>query len=61
MKGNSEEQRWIPLDKDRDLLKEWHLNAPSNLEVKGYIEAITDEEYYHEGEVHFCNKGCFLV
>ncbi|MBH0166796.1 DUF3916 domain-containing protein [Fictibacillus sp. 7GRE50] len=48
---NSEEQKWIPLDKDRDLLKEWRLKAPSNLEVKGYKEIISDEDYYLEGEV----------
>lgn len=51
-----EEQKWIPLDKDRDLLKEWHLNTPSNLEVKGYKEIISDEDYYHEGEVWFIGE-----
>ncbi|MQR94880.1 DUF3916 domain-containing protein [Fictibacillus phosphorivorans] len=53
---NSEEQRWIPLNNDRNLLKEWHLNAPSNFEVKGYKEIISDEDYYHEGEVWIIGK-----
>mgnify|MGYP005848292199 CR=1 FL=1 len=53
---NSEEHKWIPLDKDRDLIKEWHLKAPSKLEVKGFKEIVSDEDYYHEGEVWFIGE-----
>jgi hypothetical protein len=50
------EQKWLPLDSYRDLIKEWKLNLPTGLEVKGFKEIISDGDYYYEGEIWFIGE-----
>jgi hypothetical protein len=53
---DSKEQKWLPLDKSRNLIEEWKLNLPSDLDVKGYKEIISEEDYYSEGEKWFIGE-----
>ncbi|MGV2941859.1 DUF3916 domain-containing protein [Mesobacillus sp. LC4] len=53
---DSEEQKWLPLNPQRDLAKEWVLNLPPDLEMKGFKEIISDEDYYYEGEIWFIGE-----
>jgi hypothetical protein len=53
---DSQEQKWLPLNLERDLINEWKLNLPPDLEVKGFKEIITDEDYYYEGEIWFIGE-----
>lgn len=51
----NEDQQWIPLPKNRNLLKEWQLTADDGISYSGFKEILSDEEaeYYHEGELWF--------
>ncbi|PFK67194.1 hypothetical protein COJ21_24315 [Priestia megaterium] len=53
---NTEEQSWIPLPSERSIEKEWGLEIPENLVIKGYKETINDEDYFHEGELWFIGE-----
>ncbi|WP_071458598.1 DUF3916 domain-containing protein [Bacillus massilinigeriensis] len=53
---DSQEQKWLSLNLQRDLIKEWELDLPPNLVVKGFKEIISDEDYYHEGEIWFIGE-----
>ena len=53
---DSEEQKWIPLDTSRNLIQEWELNCPPDLQIKGYKEIISEEDYYSEGEKWFIGE-----
>lgn len=55
---DGQEQKWLPLNSYRDLIKEWKLNLPPGLEVKGFKEIISDEDYYYEGEIWFIGEFC---
>jgi hypothetical protein len=53
---DSQEQKWLPLNQQRDLIKEWKLNLPPDLEVIGFQEIISDEDYNYEGEIWFIGE-----
>lgn len=53
---DTQEQKWLPLGMQRNLIKEWKLNIPPGLEVKGFREIIVEEDYYYEGEVWFIGE-----
>jgi len=53
---DSEEQKWLPLDKSRNLIQEWELNCPSDIQIKGFKEIISEEDYYSEGENWFIGE-----
>ncbi|MED1471606.1 DUF3916 domain-containing protein [Bacillus salipaludis] len=50
---NSAEQRWILLDSERNLIKEWNLVLSSDLKVRGFKEIISDDSFNYEGEIWF--------
>ena len=53
---DSEEQKWIALDTSGNLILEWELNCPSNIQIKGFKEVISEEDYYFEGEIWFIGE-----
>jgi hypothetical protein len=53
---NSAEQKWIPLDSERNLIKEWNLVLSSDLKVQGFKEIISDDEFNYEGEIWFIGE-----
>jgi hypothetical protein len=53
---NSKEQKWIPLDSDRNIIKEWNLVLSSDLKVRGFKEIISDDEINHVGEIWFIGE-----
>jgi hypothetical protein len=53
---DSQEQKWQPLNKQRNLIKEWKLILPPVLEVKGCKAIISDEDYCYEGEKWFIGE-----
>ncbi|MBZ5753895.1 DUF3916 domain-containing protein [Metabacillus sp. DBTR6] len=53
---DTEEQRWIPLLSDRSIKKEWGLEIPEGLAVKGYKQIINDENYAYEGGLWFIGE-----
>ena len=53
---DSDEQKWITLDKHRNLIEEWNLILPSALEVRGYKEIISEDNYNYEGEIWFIGE-----
>ncbi|MCM3654494.1 DUF3916 domain-containing protein [Metabacillus litoralis] len=53
---DTEEQRWIPLLSDRNIKKEWGLEIPEGLAVKGYKQIINDENYAYEGGLWFIGE-----
>lgn len=53
---DSDEQRWIPLPPNRNIAREWGLEVPSDLKIKGYKEEIHDEDYDHVGEIWFIGE-----
>lgn len=48
---DTSEQTWTLLSDKRDLLKEWNLNKPSGLQIRGYNEKLFDDGYTHVGEI----------
>lgn len=53
---NTKYQKWIPLLKERNICKEWDLNFPSSMKVKGYKEEIYEEDLCYEGELWFIGE-----
>jgi len=53
---NYDGHKWTPLDKKRDLIKEWGLSLPENLQILGRKEVITEDDYHYEGEVWFIGE-----
>ena len=53
---NTEYQKWIPFSKERNIFKEWDLNFPSSMKVKGYKEEINEEDLSFEGELWFIGE-----
>lgn len=53
---DTEEQKWIPLDEQRNIVEEWGLNSSPKLEVRGYQEIIVDDDYIHKGEIWFIGE-----
>ena len=53
---NSTEQKWIPLDSERNLIKEWNLVLSSDLKVRGFKEIISDDDFNYEGEIWFIGE-----
>lgn len=53
---NTEYQKWKSLLKQRNICREWNLNLPKMLKVKGYKEEIYDEDLYYEGELWFIGE-----
>lgn len=53
---NSEDQKWIPLSEKRDIIREWNLNIPGLIEIKGYREEIYDEDSCYSGELWFIGE-----
>jgi len=53
---DTSEQKWLPLSLNRDVIKEWELYLPPGLEVKGFEEIISDDDYYYEGELWFIGE-----
>ncbi|MDK8642412.1 DUF3916 domain-containing protein (plasmid) [Niallia taxi] len=52
---DTKEQRWLPLDKERNLIKEWNLSLPLNLDIKGFKELLLDDEVF-EQEIWFIGE-----
>ena len=50
-KRNSEYQKWKTLPKKKSLLKEWSITGFENLEEKGFLEKIKDENFSQENEL----------
>ena len=53
---NNEFQKWIPLTEERDFEREWKLNIPQNMIVKGIREEICDEDGEYKREIWFVGE-----
>ena len=53
---NSPSQLWTKLPSTRDIIREWKLNLPPSLDVVGYKEDISDEEFEYSGELWFIGE-----
>lgn len=53
---DSEEQKWLELPPGRNIQTEWALTIPESLFFTGCKEVITDDDYYHEGEIWFIGE-----
>lgn len=47
---NNPEQTWIPIPDSSYFIREWHLQIPERLSVKGFQEIINDD-FYYEGQI----------
>ncbi|MBV7509766.1 DUF3916 domain-containing protein [Bacillus sp. sid0103] len=56
LERNSQEQKWVPLDSDRNIIKEWNLVLSSDLKLRGFKEIISDEDINHVGEIWFIGE-----
>ena len=52
----SKEQKWIPLDDNRNISKEWNVVIPSELKVRGFKEIIFDDDFNYESELWFIGE-----
>jgi hypothetical protein len=53
---NNDVQKWIPLSLEWEFEREWQLNIPANLRVKGYKEVIKDEDGEYHREIWFVGE-----
>ncbi|MEH6941811.1 DUF3916 domain-containing protein [Bacillus sp. JJ722] len=54
---NDDYQKWLHLTEDRNIQTEWRLAVPTDLQILGFKEVITDEDGYHyEGEIWFIGE-----
>jgi hypothetical protein len=53
---SSKEQKWIPLDSGRNIIKEWNLVLSSDLKVRGFKEIISDDDINYEDEIWFIGE-----
>ncbi|GAK53426.1 hypothetical protein U14_04691 [Candidatus Moduliflexus flocculans] len=49
-------QQWIPLERKRDIAKQWHLHVPTDFNIQGYKEIIIDEDVTSESELWFLGE-----
>ncbi len=49
-------QNWIPLPPKRNIVKEWQLRIPENLNIKGFKEEIADENSKSINELWFIGE-----
>jgi hypothetical protein len=50
---NNEYQKWIQLPKNRNLEREWSLVIPNNMNIRGFNEILTDDDYNSTTELWF--------
>jgi len=54
---NDQYQKWHLLSEERNLFNEWDIKIPSNLNVLGFQEIISDvDDYRYEGELWFIGE-----
>lgn len=53
---NTEYQKWILLSENRRIEREWGLDIPKNMKVKGYREEIIDEDDIFIDELWFIGE-----
>jgi len=53
---NNDYQRWTELPDSRNIIKEYNLDLPEGLMVRGYLEEITDEDYNAIDEIWFIGE-----
>lgn len=53
---NNETQKRIPISHTKNIQTKWQLTVPDGMQVLGYKELITDDEYNYEGEFWFIGE-----
>ncbi|MGG2027581.1 DUF3916 domain-containing protein [Gottfriedia sp. S16(2024)] len=53
---NTDEQKWIQLDTQKNIIDEWDLELPEGLTFKGFKEFINEEDYSYQGEIWFIGE-----